>query len=125
MSAIQFRAAVQDDSVIPMESDYAPRLKRAARKWGAGRAILIRMWPEDEEISEGQRRYYFGRVLKPFSEYTGYRMDELHTMVKALCIQEGKTSITQLNQEEMRDYTEAAEQTLRGWCADAYLLSDA
>jgi hypothetical protein len=125
MSAITFRAAVQDADVIPMEADYVPRKRRAAKRWGEGRAIIIRMEPEDEGASEGQRRYYFGRVLKPFSDYTGYRMDELHSMLKALCMQEGKTSITELNDEEMRDYTEAAEHTLREWCADAYLLTDA
>lgn len=110
--------------VICDESLYRTRIKRACVKWGDGTALTIRVEPEEEAMSAGQRRYYFGQVLAPFCDYTGYRKDELHELVKSECMPDGKTSITQLNHEEMRDYVEAAEQTLREWCPDAYALYD-
>jgi hypothetical protein len=74
---------------------------------------------EAEEV-----RHYWGHVVDPFCQETGYHKHEAHTLLKAECMPEGKTSITELSREELRAYTEAAEQTAREWCPEAFLLYD-
>lgn len=87
-----------------------------------GEVFVVRVERPEDALTAGQRRYYFGRVLQPFCEYTGYRKDELHEMAKADCLPDGKVSITQLNHEEMRDFIEAVEQRLREALPEAFAL---
>jgi SpoVK/Ycf46/Vps4 family AAA+-type ATPase len=63
-------------------------------------------------------------VYGPVVDYTGYSKTELHLMAKALFMPEGKTSLTELNREELREYTEHVERWLREECADAYGLME-
>lgn len=60
------------------ERDYRANLKlmRPGRK-----AVVV----EDLKDTRSQRanRYYFGAVLRPLSEHTGYEKDELHEYFKA------------------------------------------
>lgn len=124
-TAVTVEATVHNSALQIVDEDlYRTRVKRAVKKWGEGCALIVRIELEEEALTAAQRRYYFGRILGPFVDYTGYRKDELHDMVKSEHMPDGKTSITQLNHDEMRDYSEACEQTLREWCPDAYALYD-
>ena len=62
--------------------------------------------------------------MQPFCEWTGYHKHEAHAMLKAECMPEGKTSITELSREELRDYTTAAEHTAREWSPEAFAIMD-
>lgn len=103
---------------------YKTRRQKAASAWGEGRALKIRVEPEEEAYTYGQIKHYWGHVITPFCETTGYHKDEAHTLLKAECMPEGKTSITELSGEELRAYSEAAEQKAREWCPDAFVLYD-
>jgi hypothetical protein len=97
---------------------------KAAKTWGEGRALKCRIEPEEDAYTYAQLKHYWGRIVTPFCESTGYHKHEAHLMLKAECMPEGKSSITELSHEELARYAEAAEQKAREWCPDAFLLYD-
>lgn len=122
-TAMTVDAVVKDGKVEIVDRDfYRTRAARMAKKWGEGCMLKIRVEPVEEAISDGQRRYYFGRVVKPYVEYTGDL--DFHDNVKAALIQDGRTSITQLTREEMAFFIEAAEFFVHTKCPDAFALED-
>lgn len=125
-TAVIVDASVQDGHlVIVDEPGYRKRIERAAKKWGNGTALKVRIEPEEDAYTYGDIKHYWGHVVQPFCDDTGYHKHEAHLLFKAECMPEGKTSITELNREELRAYTEAAEQTAREWAPDAFALYDA
>lgn len=122
--ALIVAAVVRSGDVHVTDSLYRTRRQRAAKRWGEGCALHIRIEPEDEAYTYGQIKHYWGHVVTPLSEETGYHKHEIHLMLKAECMPEGKTSITQLNKEQLTRYTDAAEQTAREWSPDAFALYD-
>jgi hypothetical protein len=123
MSALIVDAVVRDGRIhITDENFYRTRAERFAKKLGNGTMLKIRIEPEEEAISDGQRRYYFGRIVKPLVEYTGDL--DVHDNFKAALIQDGRTSITQLSREEMAFFIEAAEFFAHTKCPDAFALED-
>lgn len=123
-SALIIAAVVRDADVHVTDSLYQHRRKRAAKRWGDGCLLQIRIEPTDEAYSYGQIKHYWGHIVTPLSDETGYHKAEVHVMLKAECMPEGKTSITELNKEELTRYSEAAEQKAREWCPDAFALHD-
>jgi hypothetical protein len=118
-----FEMVVSDGGfIIPGGQHYEERKRRAAKRWGEGTVLQARVEPKDEGISDGQRRYYFGRVVGPYVDYTGDL--DFHDNVKAALIQDGRTSITQLNHDEMAFFIAAAEYFAHTKCPDAFALDD-
>ena len=115
------RAVWRDGRLALLEADAYHRAL-AALKLGDGEEVVIRVSRPEDAYTYGQIKFYFGQVVTPFSEATGYHKHEAHLMLKAECMPEGKTSLTELSHDELRDYTLAAEQTAREWCPEAFLL---
>lgn len=123
-SSLVVAAVVRDGDVHVTDSYYASRRKRFAKSVGDGVFLRIRIEPKDEAVAYGQIKFYFGRIVGPLVEHTGYRQDEWHLMLKSQFLQEGKTSITELSHDEMRDYIEACEQWARETLPEAFALYD-
>ena len=78
MSALLVRAVVQDGQVrLIDETFYRARAKRAARAWGDGCALTIRIEPEEDAVQHHQYKHLFGHLFTPVSDYTGYTTAEL------------------------------------------------
>lgn len=123
-SALIVSAVVRSGDVHVTDHFYRTRRMKAAKRWGDGCLLSIRIEPEDEAYTYGQIKHYWGHVVTPLSDDTGYHKAEVHAMLKAECMPEGKTSITELNKDELSLYTEAAEQKAREWSPDAFALYD-
>jgi hypothetical protein len=125
VNALVVSAVVRDADIHVVDRPrYVTQRRKFAKKWGDGVALKIRIEPEDEAYTYGDIKHYWGHVVDPFSQETGYHKHEAHTMLKAECLPEGKSSITELSREELRAYTEAAEQRAREWCPEAFVLYD-
>jgi hypothetical protein len=108
MSAVTADAVFTDGQpklVDPV--DYRAALKKV--KWGEGEELLVRVEPKADALTEAQRRYYFGVCVHPLSNRTGYTEPEMHVLLKAVCLQPGKTSITQLSKAEMGEFIDAVQ----------------
>jgi len=79
----------------------------------------------EKKISDPQRKYYFGVLVKEISDYTGYTKDETHGKLGWLTRkEEGKgipriRSITELSTGEMEEKNEE----IRRWAATDLELS--
>ena len=124
MSAIVVSAVVREGRIHICDNYYRTRVGKAAKKWGDGAVLTIRIEPEEDAYTYAQIKFYWGYVVQPFCEETGYHKHEAHVLLKAECMPEGKTSITELNRDELKAYTDAAEQTAREWCPEAFILYD-
>ncbi len=80
--------------------------------------MKIRIEPEEDAIKYGQYKYFHGYVLEPLVNWTGDHDWRLY--LKAMFLPDGKTSLTELNYEEMRAFTEQAEAFTRAICPEAY-----
>lgn len=122
MSAITFRAAVDGDAIVPIDPFYAARTKRAARRWGAGRLLVIRIEPEDEAWRHSDVKFLYGYLYGPVSRKTGETVADVHLRFKASDCwpDDGRTSLTQLNREEMKAYIEAVSQDIREHDPDSW-----
>lgn len=124
MNALVCDAVVHNGQIRITDLLYKAHAARMAKHWGEGAALRIRIEPEEEAKSYGQIKHYWGHVVTPFCEWTGYYKHEVHAMLKAECMPEGKTSLTELSREEMAAFSEAAEQTAREWAPEAFTLYD-
>lgn len=122
MAALIVDAVVRQGDVHIVDQFYRTRRQRAAKKWGEGTALKVRIEPEEEAWQHGDLKHLFGHIYQPVCEYTGYSKTELHLMAKSLFMPEGKTSLTELNRDELREYTEHVERWLLEECADAFAL---
>ena len=126
MSALLVDATVQNGKIrIVDEPLFVTRSQKLAKQWGDGCCLKVRIEPEDEAAVHGDFKYLFGYVLGPVAEETGHTQQELLLMAKLQFLpDDGRTSLTQLNREELRAFTESTEQWLREECPDAFLLYD-
>lgn len=123
MTALLVSAVVRDGRIAICDASYTSRVSSACKSWGDGQALTVRIEPEDDAIQHHQRKHYFGHVLGPVCDWTGYHKDELHEMTKAAFLtDDGRTSITQLSREEMRAFVERAEQFWRERFPEAFAL---
>lgn len=110
-------AAVVVDGAVDASGDFAghAQLRKAAAAWGDGRALLIRVEPEDEAWRYSDVKHLFGHIYDPVIKHaeTGYTKTELHMISKALWMPEGKTSLLQLSRAELREYSDLVEKWLR------------
>ena len=119
MSAHVLLTAVMHEGHLRFdERAYRQQLRRMQLEDGEEAQIRIER-PEDA-YTYGQIKHYWGHLVTPFCEYTGYTHHEAHLMLKALYLPDGKTSITELCRDELKAYTESCEQYLREEVPEAW-----
>ena len=94
-------------------------------KPGNGETFVIRVEREAEAWRHSDVKHLFGHVYLPVVEYTGYTKTELHTIAKGLWMPDGKTSLTELDREEIQEYTRLVDRWLREECWQAFERPDA
>ena len=129
MSALIVDAVVREGvggvlDVHVVDDFYRTRRLKAAKNWGAGTAVKLRIEPEDEAYTYGQIKHYYGHLVSPLSEWNGEFMDEWHLRLKAMFMPEGKTSLTQLNREEFATYIRQCEVYAHTAHPEAFVLYD-
>lgn len=132
MSALQVSAVVRDGDVHVTEHFYSAMRKQAAKKWGDGVLLTIRIEPADEAATWAHHKHLHGHLLTPTSDYTGYTVTELKSDMKARFLPDGMTSTTQMNAEQFSEFNRSVEQCIREeypsecWerCAAAMAMSD-
>jgi hypothetical protein len=103
-------AVVRDGEFHVTEKFFRTGLREACRFWGDGVPLRLTIEPEPLAVSRGQRAYYFGAIVKPLVEYTGYPGEKWHkAFKKVLMPDDGRTSITQLTHDEMAEFMAVAE----------------
>lgn len=120
VGALLVEAVVSDGEIRVTDPAYKTRRHKWAKRIGEGVILTIRVEPKEDAIAYGQMKHYYGHLITPVSDYTGETKHEVHVRMKALFLPDGKTSITELNHQEMKDYTEAVEQHMREECPEAW-----
>ena len=123
---------VREGRIHITDAFYRTRSEKAAKRWGDGTALKVRIEPEEEAQRHGQRKHLFGHLLKPTSDKTGYTTTELKEDMKARFLPDGMTSLTEMNKEQFDEFNQAVEQCIREeypsecWdaCVDAMALYD-
>ena len=125
-SALVVAAVVRDGDVHVTDSFFATSRQKAAKSWGDGRALKIRIEPEEEAVRLDQYRHLFGHVFQPVVDTDcGHTKDELCLMAKAQFLpDDGRTSLTELTAEEMADFIKQCEVWLHTEYPDAFALQD-
>lgn len=125
-SALVVDAVVRDGQILVTDAQYTARKQRAAKRWGDGVVLKIRIEPEAEAIRIDQYRHLFGHVFQPVVDTDcGHTKAELCLMAKAQFMpDDGRTSLTELNAEEMADFIRQCEVWLHTEYPDAYALYD-
>jgi hypothetical protein len=116
--ALTVDAVVRDGKIHVTDEYYKTRCERAAKKWGDGCVLTIRIEPAEEAVRYGQYKYWHGYVLAPLIEYTGDQDWRLE--LKAMFLPDGKHSLTELTHDEMQAFTEQSEAWARERCPEAY-----
>ena len=111
----EFQADGQLVLDVAVTSDHFVTARRkAAKRWGAGCALTIRMEPEEEAWRHSDAKHLYGHLYGPVSKRHGEPVAEVHLRMKAQFMpDDGRTSITQLNREEMKSFIESVEQDIR------------
>ena len=123
MSALIVAAVVREGRIHICDDFYRTRAAKSAKSWGDGVELQIRIEPVDEAVALNQYRHLFGHVFEPVADYTGHTKVELCLMAKAQFMpDDGRTSLTQLNHEEMAVFIQHCEEWLRVECPDAFIL---
>lgn len=126
MSALVIDAVVSKGDVHVTDDFYTARRQKAAKKWGDGTVLKIRIEPEEEAIRLDQYRHLFGHVFKPVVDTDcGHTTSELCLMAKAQFMpDDGRTSLTELTAAEMADFIRQCEVWLHTDFPDAFALTD-
>lgn len=83
-------------------------------KLGDGEVVSCRFEREEEAWRYSDLKHLYGHLYKPVSARTGETVAEVHVRMKVdFMPDDGRTSITQLNREEMRSFIESVEQDIR------------
>ncbi len=128
MSAVTAPAVWDNGAVRVLDREgFVGRLTKA--EYGQGRALVVRVEPEEEAIRHGDYKHLYGHVYLPVVDFTGMSDVELHLQAKAKFMpDDGRTSVTQLSRDEFRVFTEHVDQWLREdmweaferWSAEEY-----
>ena len=126
VSAIVVSAVVRDGRIHICDNFYRTRVGKAAKSWGDGIELQIRIEPKDEAVRLDQYRHLFGHVFQPVVDTDcGHTKAELCLMAKAQFMpDDGRTSLTELNAEEMADFIRQCEVWLHTEFPDAFVLYD-
>lgn len=121
MKALLVDAVVREGDVHTCDPNFAVRRQRAARDWGEGVALKIRIEPEEDAIRYSDLKHLYGHLYTPVSQHTGETVAEVHLRMKVLYLPEdGRTSITELNREELKQFMESVEQDIREHTPEAW-----
>jgi hypothetical protein len=117
-SALVVEAVVRDfDGTLDVavtEAHYSERRRRAAKRWGVGCMLSVRIEPADEAWKHAAAKHLYGHLYTPVSARHGETVAEVHLRMKANFMpDDGRTSITQLNEAEMKSFIESVEQDIR------------
>lgn len=129
-TALIVSAVVHDGEIHVTDPHYKARRQRAAKSWGDGCALKIRVEPEEDAWRHSDAKHLYGHLYTPISRRHGETVAEVHLRMKAQFMpDDGRTSITELNREEMKAFIESVEQDIRetdpdswGDCLDAMAL---
>lgn len=114
MSALVIDAVVHNGDVHVTEPFYKALRQRFAERTGDGVLLTIRIEPADEVWRQADAKHLYGHLYAPVSKQTGETVADVHLRMKAAHFpDDGRTSLTQLNRDEMRAYIEAVEQDIR------------
>jgi hypothetical protein len=114
MGALLIDAVVRDGDVHVTDAFYRTRRERFAKKIGDGVVLKIRIEPADEAIRYHQLKHLFGHIFAPTSKQTGETVADVAVRMKvAFMPDDGRTSLTELNYDELKAFTEAVEQDIR------------
>lgn len=121
-TAVMVPAVVGDGKVVICdEAHYRTRIKRACAQWGDGTSLIVRVESEDEAWRHSDCKHLYGHLYTPVSVQTGETVPDVHLRMKAAFFPEdGRTSLTQLDREEMRQFIEAVEQDIRETDPDSW-----
>ena len=108
--------------VFDRPADYMAGLKRM--KPGAGERFVVRIEREEAAYTYADLKHYWGHVVTPLSEWNGDFKEDWHLRLKADFMPEGKTSLIQLNREELKEYTLRCEVYAHGTHPEAFTLYD-
>lgn len=125
LAAVVREATAEDGSsfceVHVTEDHFVAKRRRAAKRWGAGTMLSIRIEPQDEAWRHSDAKHLYGHLYGPVSRRTGETVAEVHLRMKAAYMpDDGRTSITQLNRDEMKSFTESVEQDIRETDPDSW-----
>lgn len=132
-TAVLVDAVVRSGRVrITDENFYRTRIEKAAKSWGDGCMLVVRVEPKDEAATWADHKHLHGHLLTPISDVTGYTVTELKADMKARFLPDGLTSTTQMNHDQFAEFNRNVEQCIREeypsecWdaCAAAMALSD-
>ena len=121
-TALLVDAVVREGRIVIADHFYRTRADRAAKKWGDGTALKIRIEPEDDAYTWAQMKHLFGHVYTPLSEWNGDFVTDWHLLLKAAFMPEGKMSLTQLNRQELDDYIRQCEVYAHTAHPEAFIL---
>ena len=114
MRALLISAVVRDGEVHVCEPNLAVKRQRAARDWGDGTALKIRIEPEEDAIQYAQYKHLYGHLYTPWSARNGDTVADLNVQMKTQFMpDDGRMSLTELTREELKQFTEAVEQYIR------------
>jgi hypothetical protein len=104
-----------------VEDHYKTRRQRFAKKWGQGVAVTIRIEPTVEAATWGQFKHLYGHLYAPVSVRTGETVAEVNLRMKASYFPEdGRTSLSELDQDELKAFIESVEQDIRETDPDSW-----
>lgn len=103
-----------------LELDDVDRYRRDLRslKLGVGEVVVVRVERIEDAYTYGQLKHYYGHLIAPVVEYTGD--PDWHRMLKAMFLQDGKTSLTQCDRDELDHYIKAVEGYLNDRIPEAF-----
>lgn len=114
-------AVVRDSDIHVCDQFYKTRRQKFAKKLGDGTALTIRVEPEDEAWRHSDAKHLYGHLYSPVAARTGETVAEVHLRMKTKFMpDDGRTSITQLNRDEMKAFTESVEQDIRETDPDSW-----
>lgn len=121
VNAVVCEVAMGALDIAVCDPEYKSRRQKAARQWGKGAALIIRVEPEEESWRYADCKHYYGHLLTPVAEHTGETVAEVHMRMKVAHMpDDGRVSITQLNRQEFKAYMEAVEQAIREETPEAW-----
>lgn len=121
MGALVIDAVVREGEVHVTDAFYKTRRQKAAKAWGDGTILKIRIEPEEEAWRHSDAKHLYGHLYAPVSTRTGETVAEVHLRMKAQYMpDDGRTSITQLNREELKSFMESVEQDIRETDPDSW-----
>lgn len=109
-SALILSAVVKDGDVLITEDHESAQRQRAAKRWGEGCALKIRIEPEDEAKKHHQLKFYFGYVVKPCVEHTGYTMTEMDAIFRGLFMPADVETLSDMSYDQMALFNIACEE---------------